>query len=249
VIAACRHCIWMQQFLVALTDRDDRVSTGSAECRLRDLNGPRARSLVVTCCTTPMDLLPIYRSAVRQFDTRVRAVRATQWASKTPDTEWDVRDLVGHVVDGQRAVADVIAAQHKLPSVGSGGTVAGSGLPADDPVGAWEDASAAAVQALSRPGALDGEVPSDGGTLSTLEYGWQAATELTVHAWDLARATNGQDEFPNDLIGAVLEHAKTTYGDWYANDKYAPSIPVPGCTDDLIELLALTGRNRWWRTA
>jgi hypothetical protein len=22
---------------------------------------------------------------------------------------------------------------------------------------------------------------------------------------------------------------------------------VPGCTDDLTELLALSGRNRWWR--
>ncbi len=57
-----------------------------------------------------MDLLPIYRSAVRQFDSRVRAVGDAQWASKTPDTEWDVRDLVGHVVAGQRAVADVFTA-------------------------------------------------------------------------------------------------------------------------------------------
>ena len=211
-----------------------------------------------------MDLLPIYRSAVRQFDSRVRAVGDAQWASKTPDTEWNVRDLVGHVVAGQRAVADVFTA-HLAAAVdedvstvgtdrGDAAAVAdvrlgaGSGPVSDDPMDAWSAASTAAVQALSRPGALDGSLPGEG-DVSALEYGWRAATELTVHAWDLARATNGVDEFPNDLIGEVLAHAKSSYDRWYSSEKYAPSIPVPGCTDDLIELLALTGRNRWWRAA
>jgi uncharacterized protein (TIGR03083 family) len=214
-----------------------------------------------------VDLLPIYRSAVRQFDSRVRAVGDAQWASKTPDTEWDVRDLVGHVIDGQRAVARVIEeafaarqghgadAARPNPTVGTvraggaGWATGGSEELSDDPVGAWEQASAAAVQALTRPGALDGEVPAGDGMITALDYGWRAATELTVHAWDLARATNGVDEFPNDLIGEVLGHAKSSYDQWYTSERYAPSIPVPGCTDDLIELLALTGRNRWWRPA
>jgi hypothetical protein len=67
---------------------------------------------------------------------------------------------------------------------------------------------------------------SDAGAIRTLDYGWQAATELTVHAWDLARAIGAQDEFPNDLIGEVLGHAKTSFDDWYSSEKYAPSIPV-----------------------
>jgi uncharacterized protein (TIGR03086 family) len=210
-----------------------------------------------------VELLPIYRSAVRQFDARLRAVGDAQWAAKTPDTEWDVRDLVAHVIDGQHAVAGVIDAAlaarqgHGVgaaglnPNVGAAGAGAPTGSPdvGGDPVGAWEQASGAAVQALSRPGALDGEVPDGGGVNTAVQYGWRAAAELTVHAWDLARATNGVDEFPNDLIGEVLQHAKSSYDQWYSSERYAPSIPVPGCTDDLIELLALTGRNRWWRPA
>ena len=210
-----------------------------------------------------MDLLPIYRSAVRQFDARLRAVGDAQWSAKTPDTQWDVRDLVDHVIDGQRTVARVIdgavaarqgpgaGASGLKPTVGAAGAGATTGGPdvGDDPVGTWERASGAAVLALSGPGALDGEVPDGGGVTSAPQYGWQAATELTVHAWDLARATNGVDEFPNDLIGEVLQHAKDSYDHWYSSERYAPSIPVPGCTDDLIELLALTGRNRWWRPA
>lgn len=207
--------------------------------------------------------MPIYRSAVRQFDARLRAVGDGQWTATTPDTEWDVRDLVAHVIDGQRRVARVIdgalvarqghgvgAAGVRLDvDAGGSGASAGGTAVGDDPVGAWERASGAAVQALSRTGALDGEVPDGRGVITALQYGWQAATELTVHAWDLARATNGVDEFPNDLIGEVLQHAKSSYDHWYSTERYAPSIPVPGCTDDLIELLALTGRNRWWRLA
>ena len=34
---------------------------------------------------------------------------------------------------------------------------------------------------------------------------------------------------------------------WFPAVRYAAPSPVPGCTNDLTELLALTGRNRWWR--
>jgi len=65
----------------------------------------------------------------------------------------------------------------------------------------------------------------------------------------VARAVNAQDEFPNDLVGAVLERVKVAKDRWFRPGAFAPSIPVPGCTDDLTELLALSGRNRWWRRA
>ena len=42
-------------------------------------------------------LVPFYRSAVRQFDARIRAVGADQWTSSTPDGEWDVQRLVDYL--------------------------------------------------------------------------------------------------------------------------------------------------------
>jgi len=197
-----------------------------------------------------MDLLPIYRSAVHQFDSRVRAVRAGQWTAPTPDSEWDVRQLVGHVVAGQWAVSEVLDSRPAAAAGGSPGdqeSVADE--VADDPVGASERASAAALAALSRPHALDRAVTYLHGEVSAVDYCWQASTELTVHAWDLARAIGAADEFPNDLLAEVLDHAKESFDRWHSEQRYAASIPVPGCTDDLTELLALTGRNRWWRPA
>ena len=189
-----------------------------------------------------MMLLPIYRSAVRQFDSRVRAVRPEQWTVSTPDDDWDVRRLVQHVIVGQSVVPDIIDGRP------ANFTAAGSlDLTGSELVDAWAAASTAAVEALSQVEYRDQLVQLPDGPASVEELGWRLATDLTVHAWDLARAVDAPDEFPNDLLAHVLEHARESAGSWFRPNRYAPAIPVPGCTDDLTELLALTGRNRWWR--
>jgi len=188
-----------------------------------------------------MMLLPIYRSAVRQFDSRVRAVRPEQWSVSTPDDDWDVQRLVQHVIVGQSVVPDIIDGRPANFSAGSS-ALTGPGL-----VQEWAAASTAAVEALSQVEYRDQLVQLPDGPASVEELGWRLATDLTVHAWDLARAVDAPDEFPNDLLAHVLEHARESAGSWFRPNRYSPAIPVPGCTDDLTELLALTGRNRWWR--
>jgi len=189
-----------------------------------------------------MMLLPIYRSAVHQFDIRVRAVRPEQWSAATPDSNWDVHRLVRHVIAGQAILPDLLAGR---PS--SGSAADWSDLPGPDLVERWADASAAAVEALTRVESWDRVVTLPDGPAPTQELGWRLATDLSVHAWDLARAIGAPDELPNDLLAHVLDQSKGSADRWFPAERYAPPIPVPGCTDDLTELLALTGRNRWWR--
>jgi len=188
-----------------------------------------------------MMLLPIYRSAVRQFDSRVRAIRQEQWESSTPDDEWDVRRLVRHVIVGQSMVPDILRGNSPIPVVDQ---PAATG---PELVEQWASASTAAVAALTDVESFDQQVNLPDGQASVEVFGWRLATDLTVHAWDLARAIAAPDEFPNDLLAHVLEQSKRSADKWFPPERYLPPIPVPGCTDDLTELLALTGRNRWWR--
>jgi len=192
-----------------------------------------------------MMLLPIYRSAVRQFDVRVRAVRDEQWSLSTPDDGWDVHRLVRHVIAGQALVPAVLAGEPTRGSfVHDAAALTGTQL-----VQEWAKASSTAVAALTAFDSWDRPISVAGTASPPEDYGWRLVNELTVHAWDLARAINAPDEFPNDLLAYTLEQAKKSSDSWSASGRYAPSIPVPGCTDDLTELLALTGRNRWWRRA
>ena len=73
-----------------------------------------------------------------------------------------------------------------------------------------------------------GELLPAGDTGTLEELGWLLTADLTIHAWDLARAVNAQDEFPNDLVGAVLERVKVAKDRWFRPEAFAPSIPVPG---------------------
>ena len=189
-----------------------------------------------------MMLLPIYRSAVRQFDSRVRAVRPEQWTVSTPDDDWDVHRLVRHVIAGQAVVPEIIDGRPPSTNSNAGADRSGPELVQD-----WATASAAAVSALTQVEYRDQLIQLPNGPASVEDLGWRLATDLTVHAWDLARAVDAPDEFPNDLLAHVLEHAKQSEDNWFPPSRYKSPIPVPGCTDDLTELLALTGRNRWWR--
>ena len=187
-----------------------------------------------------MDTLSAHRSAMRQFDSRVSSIKETQWDNDTPDTDWNVRSLVSHLVHEQlwapplmdgRTIADV------------GDEFEGDVLGAD-PKSAWKSAAAAARAAFERPGAMDREVHLSFGTVPAPVYVGQMTMDLLVHAWDLAKAIGADEQMPNDLVTAVLDEVKQQAGNLQASGLFAPPIPVPGCTDDLTELLALLGRQR-----
>src|SRR5690606_1935125 len=53
------------------------------------------------------DWLTLQRTARREFDARVAQI--TDWHARTPATEWDVTDLVWHVVDEQRWIPPLLS--------------------------------------------------------------------------------------------------------------------------------------------
>ncbi|QNK81766.1 TIGR03086 family metal-binding protein [Nakamurella sp. PAMC28650] len=187
-----------------------------------------------------MDVLTAHRSGLRQFSNRVEAIREDQWQNPTPDTEWDVSDLVQHLVYEQLWVPRLFDGE-TIAQIGDSfeGDVLG-----DDPKAAWGAAAIAARAAVEAPGAMDQIVHLSFGDVPAEVYVWQMTVDLVVHSWDLAKAIRADDQMPNDIVSAVLEQAKVLATDWQGTGLFAAPIPVPGCTDDLTELLALLGRAR-----
>ncbi|MBO8184759.1 TIGR03086 family metal-binding protein [Streptomyces spirodelae] len=152
-----------------------------------------------------------------EFERRLRAVRAEQWCWPTPCTEWNVRQLVNHVTRGN---LNYVALVH-------GGSAADflrlrdADALGSDPVAAYADSVRQCAEAFSRPGAL----------LELLDYplgrvtGEQAlavrTTDNTVHAWDLARAVDGDETLDSDLVTWV--NASLT--DIYADLSETPTAP------------------------
>ena len=186
-----------------------------------------------------MDVPMMLRLAVGEFGARVSEIRDGQWEAGTPDTEWNVRDLVSHVVS-EDLWAPPLFAGSTISEVGDrfDGDVLGA-----DPQGAWQVASARALEAADAPGAMDRTVHLSFGDFPGQEYALQLFADHLIHAWDLARAI-GADE----RLDAALVEGCTT---WFAalEDAYrsagaiAGRPPVPDGADAQIRLLAMFGRQ------
>ncbi|SJZ93898.1 TIGR03086 family protein [Marinactinospora thermotolerans DSM 45154] len=183
------------------------------------------------------DLLDLHGQAMGEFDRRVREVRLDQWALPTPCSDWDVHDLVNHLVSEQLWVPHLLA----------GGTIEdadgrfdGDRL-GEEPIATWEIAAREARTAWLQPGATQSVVHLSFGDTPASVYLWQMTFDLTVHAWDLARAIGADTELAPDLTGAVLEWARDQ--DFSGGALFDPPVETPADADAQTRLLALTGRR------
>lgn len=183
----------------------------------------------------------LLEGAARAARPVVHGVRDTQLGVPTPCSEYDVRALLNHlfhvVVSFQalaaRGTADFSATPDRL----------GAG---DDWRARFDAETARLVEAWSAPGALEGV--SQGMSLPQRTVGGMVLGDLTVHAWDLARAT-GQDFAPYEpSLPELLEgwHELAPMG--REMNAFGEPFPLPEGASPFEELLALSGRDPAWRS-
>ena len=177
----------------------------------------------------------------------VRGVTDDQLARRTPCPDYSVADLLDHI--GGLAIAFTAAARKdELPG---GGNPSADGSNLED---GWRDRIATQLDDLGEawqdPSAYDGvtmagpiEMPADQAALVALD-------EVTVHAWDLARAT-GQD-YPADpaavaaTLGFVQSFEPPPGGAADDGGLFGPPVAVPDDAPVLDRLLGATGRDPSW---
>ena len=167
------------------------------------------------------------------FAAKLRVVPDDAWSRPTPCADWTVRELVRHVVTTQGMFLGFVGrVLGEIPSVD------------DDPVAAWDTASATVLRDLEDPERAAAEFDGFFGR-STFEAAVNRflCFDLVVHGWDLAHAA-GLDEHidPND-VARVAEQARA-FGDAMRGPQaFGPAIEPPAGADDQAQLLAFLGRR------
>jgi len=189
--------------------------------------------------TNSAGLVALHRRAVQEFGARVRAVGDDRWHQATPCTEWDVHDLVNHLVNENLWTTPLLEA-NTIQQVGDrfDGDLLG-----DDPVASWDGASREAVAAVAREGILDRTVHVSFGDISGEEYVSQLTVDHVIHAWDLARATGGDDQLPPDLVEFAHRSLDPYVEDARAAGVFGEAVDAPPGADRQTLLLAMTGRK------
>jgi uncharacterized protein (TIGR03086 family) len=176
-----------------------------------------------------MDLVDRYEQAAAGFTDRLDAVADDQWTNPTPCTDWNVRQLVDHVITIQRHIPE-----------GLGATVDGDSA---DPRAMWRAVRVAAVEALHQPGVMQRTMPGRGGEVPVETALLPRLSDLILHTWDLARATGGDDRVDVDAAAVVLEFLEPNDEILRSSGTFGPKVDPPPGADAAVELLCFSGRR------
>ncbi|AMM20358.1 hypothetical protein AX769_09595 [Frondihabitans sp. PAMC 28766] len=180
------------------------------------------------------DWIALLRTAHSEFAARIAAV--TDWDAPTPDTDWSVRDLVAHVVDDQQWV----------PLLLEGRTNAEARLEieplGDDLALEWHRHSKVALAAFERAD-LTRSVHLERDEVVASDYLEELTGDVTIHSWDLARATGAAEDLDDDLVDAVWGVFEPQADHLAQTGLYAPVVAVADDAPLRVRLLALTGRD------
>ena len=186
---------------------------------------------------SPTALLMLFQRAQAQFTDRVDAVGPGEWdAPALP--EWSVADLVAHLTSEQLWVPPLLAGEEPGPIPTDTEELLGG-----DPLTAWETAADGALTAWAAPGALERTVHLSGGATPALDYLVEMTADLTVHAWDLARAVGGVTELDAELVAAAYAYAEDRLGDDGLPGVIDAPVEVAPGVDLQTRLLARFGRR------
>lgn len=188
-----------------------------------------------------MDASEILALAQSEFEKRLRGVQGDQWALPTPCEGWTVHDLVHHVVGADRMYLRVLAGAPADEAVmAMTGDVLG-----DDAVAAFTETAAAVAAAFDEPGVFERVGHHPAGDLSGFElFGFRVA-DYTLHAWDLARATGGDEQLDPELVALVWAGIQPM-APYIANTGFFGAGPSGTVGEDAplqTRLLDLTGRR------
>lgn len=192
---------------------------------------------------TPDDALLPLATVLDDAAELVAAVAPGQWELPTPCTEWTVRQLVNHLVGGNRLFTRVLRGEQLPPPEQLGRRAAEDQL-GDDPAKAFRTSADDLLAAFEAPEVLQQTFTVPAGTLPGPAVVHLRTVEILVHGWDLARAVGRTPPFPDHLAEAELQVSRELLGRLpEGRQPFAPSRPVADDAPALDRLAALLGRT------
>jgi uncharacterized protein (TIGR03086 family) len=181
------------------------------------------------------DWLALQIRAHLEFGRRLEAV--TDWHAETPDTEWDVSDLARHVIREQQWVPLLLAGK-TIEEIGDDLAP----LDDDDLAGEWKKWSRIATEAWESA-SFEESVQLSYDTVKMKDYLKEQVSDVTIHSWDMARATHSDEHLDDELIEAtwsIFEPQRETLA---ATGLYHDPVDLDPDAPLQLRLLAITGRD------
>ena len=163
----------------------------------------------------------------------IAGVQPAQYGDPTPCEEWNVQQLLTHVVG-------VVTMMGEATASGQAQRPAGSMALADDPAAQFRAAADAALAGWRKPGIMDETINAGPGPMPGRALAGINLLDTATHSWDLARATGQSSELPPAVAEAALEAGHQIVKAPIREGRFGPELEAPpGCgpTDRLVAYL------------
>ena len=188
--------------------------------------------------TDTAHLIEMYERAIPRTDAVVSNIDTDQFELSTPCTDWDVEHVLDHLVGGCITFGGGARGEKS-------GAISEPGNLGTDHVSAFRDASRAAAKAFRSADYYKdwdypwGQSPPD----AALHL---ALADMTVHGWDLAKATDQGFEPDEDIAEEILGFVTTMLepeGKMPRGNSFAEPVDVGDDVPAVHRLVAYVGRN------
>ena len=164
-------------------------------------------------------------------------IGAEQYELPTPCTEWNLRELVNHMIGSVHFMASAVAGED-LPEGDAPDFTA-----AQEPAKEFRAAAERSLAVWRGDGALDGSVQ-----LGPVELPAQAALGLNqldvlTHSWDVAEAIGVDRSLDPAVAEAVLAASQMIVTDEMRGDRFAPAVTIAEDAPAHDRLAAFLGRH------
>ena len=189
-----------------------------------------------------MELYEAFDRAVQSTAGIVKQIRPDQLTATTPCSEWDVKELLNHII-GTLWLCQALFAD-EVPS----GEEGPKGLPArdlagDDPSAAYAEAAAAALASAGREGALTSPHQTPLGEMPGPALAGFTTLDVLVHGWDLAKATGQCTDLDPELAEHVFGFAGQAFTEETRQFRIGPAVPIADDASVVDRLVACLGRQ------
>jgi uncharacterized protein (TIGR03086 family) len=168
---------------------------------------------------------------LHETEATIAAVRPDQLHKPTPCSDYDVADLVNHLVGWARSFAARLTGDSSMEDPNAYSTGANPALE-------FHQAAQTIVHAYRTATEQTNQLPAG-----------FIVMEFLTHGWDLAAAINRTANFPATAAELGLKTAKEMLKPEYRGSAFLPEFEVSPTAGAVDQLVAFMGRNPGWRPA
>jgi uncharacterized protein (TIGR03086 family) len=181
----------------------------------------------------------LYVTAMTGTSRYIDGVSADQLHAATPCAEWDVKQVVNHIVGENLWAAELLQGK----TIAQVGSRLDGDLTGDDPAAAYRRSVRIATDAVSAPGAMQATCHLSFGDFSGSDYVAQLFMDTLIHGWDIATATGQDTRLDPQLVAVCLPIAQQFTTMARGSGAFGDELPVSSDADPQTRLLAIVGRR------